>query len=575
MRKKKSKKGKEWEESEPACKEGGDAAKPGVLSHCVKKLQTLARGANTNAVDPAPAPRDPPRPTVQRSLTSSLLCSDPASLARFRSASLHPPGDAALKSEATPSQRHLAPPVPPETRVRSMTLCTPRQMLRKLEGSNGHCGWLEKWDVGEQKVSLWVPRFFIISHEGLKLFLDEEQRQPDGLPVPLTEVAAVSPSPPNGPEGLQITLKSLNFILLRFACLEEQIEWVFRFQLYTAYITLKSSLTGIHGIHEFPASFIRSKEVSFASDQTAGPAESAKLAKVVVVSEYEGRRDSMEDVNMVIEDLNEHMGLKGFPPQSVFGIFDGHSGIEAADYFKDHILELLTSHPGFRSELNAALEHAFETCDRNFLQLGSKSGTTAVLALMRGSTLVVANCGDCRAVMCVAGRAVDLTQDHRPEREDERARIEAAGGWITSSQEIDLPMLYKLGQEDIEDMEEAERLVGWRTIMRVNGCLQMTRSIGDLLIKDKKNDFFNQSFSGDLVISTPEIRTHTLAPEDEFLIIASDGLWDVVSSQEACDFVKKLLKMGKDPETICNWLVGEAYCCGSLDNVTVVIVFFK
>ncbi|KAL6648385.1 hypothetical protein ACP70R_012609 [Stipagrostis hirtigluma subsp. patula] len=128
-------------------------------------------------------------------------------------------------------------------------------------------------------------------------------------------------------------------------------------------------------------------------------------------------------------------------------------------------------------------------------------GSTAVVAVVGPRHLVVANCGDSRAVLCSGGAAIPLSADHKPDRPDELERIQAAGG----------------------------RVIFWDGA-RVFGMLAMSRAIGDSYLKP-------------FVISDPEVRVvERKDGEDEFLILASDGLWDVVSNEVACNVVRACLR---------------------------------
>lgn len=189
--------------------------------------------------------------------------------------------------------------------------------------------------------------------------------------------------------------------------------------------------------------------------------------------------------------------------------------------------------------------------------------------------MIVANLGDCRAVMCRNGKALNLSVDHKPNREDERSRIEKAGGWIETAEVLNIPRLYRLHLEDEELVEETEELVGWVEVHRVNSCLGMTRSIGDILIKDKKKVQFKKDFLGELVLAEPEIQEGTITDKDEFILIACDGVWDVFTSQEAVDFVHSSLIRKKSCQLIAEELVEMAIELGSLDNVTAIILFLN
>eukprot|EP00002_Diphylleia_rotans_P024482 TRINITY_DN4836_c0_g1_i1.p1 TRINITY_DN4836_c0_g1~~TRINITY_DN4836_c0_g1_i1.p1 ORF type:complete len:387 (+),score=88.69 TRINITY_DN4836_c0_g1_i1:62-1222(+) len=187
------------------------------------------------------------------------------------------------------------------------------------------------------------------------------------------------------------------------------------------------------------------------------------------------------------------------------------------------------------AEVAAALSDSFVETDKEFIRRGSRGGTTATVAVIAGSELVVAWVGDSRAVMCCDGRstAVQLTNDHRPTRDDERARVERAGGSIHKG-----------------------------TTWRVDGILALTRAIGDSSFKD-------------YVVAIPEVKSAELLPGDQFLIIATDGLWDVYSNQEAVDFVRLQILKRRPLNDIANELALEAYRRKSGDNISIMIVYLR
>ncbi|KAF5897374.1 protein phosphatase 1G, partial [Clarias magur] len=138
---------------------------------------------------------------------------------------------------------------------------------------------------------------------------------------------------------------------------------------------------------------------------------------------------------------------------------------------------------------------------------GSDSGTTAVVALIRGKQLIVANAGDSRCVISERGKAVDMSYDHKPEDEVELARIKNAGGKVT-------------------------------TEGRVNGGLNLSRAIGDHFYKRNKNLPPEEQ----MISALPDVKVLTLNEEHEFMVVACDGIWNVMSSQEVVDFVSERLK---------------------------------
>lgn len=88
-------------------------------------------------------------------------------------------------------------------------------------------------------------------------------------------------------------------------------------------------------------------------------------------------------------------------------------------------------------------------------------------------------------------------------------------------------------------------------------------------------DGHSQIFMADLVIPDPDVKKHSLSPDDEFLVLASDGLWDVVSPAEACKHIKAAFNSGKSPTEAADELCSLALRLGSSDNVTIVIVRFQ
>ena len=144
------------------------------------------------------------------------------------------------------------------------------------------------------------------------------------------------------------------------------------------------------------------------------------------------------------------------------------------------------------------------------------AGCTAVVCLKRGSQVVVANAGDSRAVLCRGGEAVALSYDHKPNQEREHNRIRKAGGFVRDAN----------GHH------------------RVNGNLNLSRAIGDLKYKaDKRIPREEQ-----IITAEPDIIEETLTAADEFIVLCCDGVWDVMSNQEVCDFVSARLTEygGKD-----------------------------
>uniref|UniRef100_K3YTH0 protein-serine/threonine phosphatase n=1 Tax=Setaria italica TaxID=4555 RepID=K3YTH0_SETIT len=204
-------------------------------------------------------------------------------------------------------------------------------------------------------------------------------------------------------------------------------------------------------------------------------------------SSFRGKRATMEDFYDV--KLTEIDGQA----VSLFGVFDGHGGSRAAEYLKEHLFENLLKHPEFLTDTKLAISETYQKTDTDFLESEASAfrddGSTASTAVLVGDHLYVANVGDSRAVISKAGKAMALSEDHKPNRIDERKRIENAGG-----------------------------IVIWAGTWRVGGVLAMSRAFGNRLLKP-------------YVVAEPEIQEEQVNGELECLVLASDGLWDVVENE--------------------------------------------
>ncbi|XP_010262609.1 PREDICTED: protein phosphatase 2C 37-like [Nelumbo nucifera] len=233
-----------------------------------------------------------------------------------------------------------------------------------------------------------------------------------------------------------------------------------------------------------------------------------------------GRRRDMEDAVAIHPSFCRRDGhiTAGL---HFFGVYDGHGCSHVAKSCKDrlHVLVKEEFENGKASrEWKETMERSFSRMDKEVLVGNGLScpspncrcelqtpqcdavGSTAVVAVITPEKIVVSNCGDSRAVLCRNGKAVPLSSDHKPDRPDELIRIQAAGG----------------------------RVIYWDG-PRVLGVLAMSRAIGDNYLKP-------------YVISEPEVTVTERTDEDDCLILASDGLWDVVSNETACSIVRMCLR---------------------------------
>ncbi len=170
------------------------------------------------------------------------------------------------------------------------------------------------------------------------------------------------------------------------------------------------------------------------------------------------------------------------------------------------------------------------------------SGCTAIVVAVcdKGDRIFCANLGDCRGVICRDGTAHDISEDHKASNDREAQRIIAAGGCVRKG--------------------------------RVNGILAVSRAFGDIEYKRKKVEYWEEELKEDLVIAKPEVREFILHETDQFIVLACDGIWDVLSSQQVCNFVWRRLLVHADAKRAACELCNKALEMNSRDNCSVVVI---
>lgn len=214
----------------------------------------------------------------------------------------------------------------------------------------------------------------------------------------------------------------------------------------------------------------------------------------------------------------------------------------------------------FREALPAANAemHAADEVD------DSMSGTTAVAALVAGGALHVANVGDSRAVAGVwrEGRvaAEELSWDQTPFRADERARVKACGARVMSVEQVE-------GVRDPEAegwvADEGDPPRVWARDGLYPGTA-FTRSLGD------------QAAEAVGVIAEPEVKSVEITPAHLFFVVASDGVFEFLSSQDVVDMVAAY----EDPREACSAIAAESYKLwleheNRTDDITIIIVHIR
>eukprot|EP00511_Aplanochytrium_stocchinoi_P003716 CAMPEP_0204842030 /NCGR_PEP_ID=MMETSP1346-20131115/44363_1 /ASSEMBLY_ACC=CAM_ASM_000771 /TAXON_ID=215587 /ORGANISM="Aplanochytrium stocchinoi, Strain GSBS06" /LENGTH=560 /DNA_ID=CAMNT_0051980547 /DNA_START=506 /DNA_END=2188 /DNA_ORIENTATION=+ len=264
-----------------------------------------------------------------------------------------------------------------------------------------------------------------------------------------------------------------------------------------------------------------------------------------------GRRgaDKMEDRHRVL-----HISLKKTNNLTVCAVFDGHGGPDCSEFsnnslpylIRDSLYKSLSSEISNMEERQKIASDHFVSVDERFRQSNpnNKSGTTAITVALWWNTeknkiiAQIANSGDCRAVVCRVVNSVDsavpLSTDHCADNPYEMNRILSEGGHIIKTSD---------GRN------------------RVQGHIQVTRSLGDASMKPYG------------VCAAPQIEEFELDPTvDEFLIVATDGVFDTLSNMEA---IKAVRDTAKDPGLAAKRISGEALAQGSKDNISCIVVYLR
>ncbi|KAL4223701.1 Protein phosphatase 1E [Mactra antiquata] len=260
---------------------------------------------------------------------------------------------------------------------------------------------------------------------------------------------------------------------------------------------------------------------------------------VVSFHAIKNTRRKMEDKHVIVPDLNALFGLKDHPPESFYAVFDGHAGIEAALFASKHFHSNLVHHCDLAKDPASACKSAFKVTDEQFIPKAKRerwrSGSTGVTALVRGSKLYLSWLGDSQAVLVRDGRCVTTMEPHKPDREDERERIESAGGFVV--------------------------LMG--DLWRVGGNLAVSRAIGDVGYKP-------------FISSDAEVLEMEMEGTEDYMVLACDGLWDAVTNEELPQLVFNYLRdNNNDRMGVAKYLVQYAKDNESMDNISVIVVFFR
>lgn len=251
-----------------------------------------------------------------------------------------------------------------------------------------------------------------------------------------------------------------------------------------------------------------------------------------------GKRPTNEDSVIIYSD-NKPNGL------NIYCIFDGHGGKQVSKYLKDNILSYFVnktcSYPLKKKYIIDVFNKIQDLLSKEKFSI--KMGSTALILIIytinNNTYANIINLGDCRAVLCRDNLGIPLTKDHKPNFPEEIRRIKKLGGNIT-----------------FDGMD-------WRI-----GEFSVSRAFGDCNSKP-------------YISHIPDVFKYKLDKEDKFIILACDGLWDVVNSQDAVNLVlntcynentdKKIKKNVNTSKNLANYAIMK----GSTDNVSVIIIYLN
>jgi serine/threonine protein phosphatase PrpC len=275
-------------------------------------------------------------------------------------------------------------------------------------------------------------------------------------------------------------------------------------------------------------------------------------------------------------------------------VFDGHGGDAVANAAAAQLHGHLAASVDFVRDLRGALAGAFAAMDAALMAgadaahvagagvEGHHVGATALVAVLRGTTLTVGTLGDCRAVLVRRdGTAVALTREHTPVSEE--PRIIAAGGWLRSESNdntADLRHIHRLPPA-LQRRVSSKPTYNSRTY-RICGLLAVARALGDAVYKggrwrrqahwDWPHSHAAREFTDDLVLSTPDVVEVPITADDHFVVLACDGLWDVMTTDEVAVCMSQYLRDGHTPSAATGMVVQHALDMGSTDNITAITV---
>ena len=235
--------------------------------------------------------------------------------------------------------------------------------------------------------------------------------------------------------------------------------------------------------------------------------------------------------------MEDEHAIYQIPEKEFFSaeIYDGHGGRRAAQIAAERLTPNflhawsrdLQKPSGERLSEVENLRKAYMEVDKGIVDNGTDSGTTAATFYIIDGRFITANVGDSRVIIGTKrNHCLTLTIDHRPSLDDEKSRIEGLGGSITF-----------LGTP------------------RVQGILAVSRALGDARLKP-------------YISGEPRVVEGYLGRENDYVVLACDGVWDVLSPAD----VIKTVRTAREPQTGAEKVKEKALDCGSKDNISVIVL---
>lgn len=269
--------------------------------------------------------------------------------------------------------------------------------------------------------------------------------------------------------------------------------------------------------------------------RSRGVAEPEKSALPVGVCSKQGKRPYQEDAFSISAYLKPMRSKVVVSETHYFGLYDGHAGGRCSKFLSSSLSTALAEDPSYGDNLPQALKRSFHTVNDQFLrvadQMSLQDGSTCIVILIRDDKYMIANVGDCRAVLINNGKPIQLSKDQKPTNVEEQRRIAKLGGTI----------------------------VNCMGVARVNGVLAVARAFGNRNLRQ-------------VIRPDAEITQRAMNDMDQYLIIASDGMWDVLSNKEVANVCTSTSASNMKASTIAEELVAAALSRGSMDNTTCICV---